>query len=581
MSHTRFWLLALLLASLGPTAHSQLSFEPPTVYPLYQEAKTVAVGDLNGDGRDDVAVTAWPSGLYALYQQADGLLGTPATLMAPTLPLGLAIGDLNGDLRMDLAVGGAGGQIFLYRQGSSGSLGLPAVCAGYGLVNSLVIDDLNGDGLADIADTSFDFPVALVSLQATDGTFGLPAVYQVGGSNARSICTLDCNSDGRRDVALLLADQACYLTGSPGGFDLPHYIPAQWAYALAAGDVTGDGSDDLVFTVATNQPDAAIGVIPFSGGLPGSSTLYPAYDFAQPLVVADMNTDGRKDVIAVHGGYEAVTVHLQDGAGSLGPWSAYTAPYCNGYEAGGLAVGDLNSDGLPDVAIADWWNGLVVVLHTPNQGPPPDTTAPVCAAVVTGESGRDGWYISAVTVALSAEDNEGGSGVAEILYALDGVTWSSYSAPIVIAAQGTTPVSYCAEDSAGNRSDAQQVQVKVDTAAPSLTVEPLITTIWPPNGEAVDVPVRVTAADTTSGIAELLLAVGDEYELLQWESAVAPGATVAVPLVASRRDDDPDGRVYTLVITGADAAGNAAAATTTVTVPRSHPPKPDKPKKPK
>ena len=131
-------------------------FESPVVYGLSQEAKTVAVGDLNGDGRDDVAVTAWPSALYVLYQQPDGSLGPPVQLYSPNMPLGLAIGDLNRDSRMDLAVGGSSGTILLYYQLNDGTLGWPDICFGYGLVNSLVIDDLNGDGLADIADTSAD-----------------------------------------------------------------------------------------------------------------------------------------------------------------------------------------------------------------------------------------------------------------------------------------------------------------------------------------------------------------------------------------------------------------------------------------
>ncbi|MCL5103835.1 MAG: VCBS repeat-containing protein [Armatimonadetes bacterium] len=484
MSRIGLWFLAVLLVvSAGPRACSQSDFHPPAIYPLPQEAKTVVVGDLNGDGLDDVAVTAWPSGLFVLCQQPDGLLGPPTQLYAPTMPTGLAIGDLDNDSRMDLAVGGANGAILLYYQATDGTLGLSKVCSGYGLVNSLVIDDLNGDGRADVADTSASFPLVMVSPQALDGTFNLPIFCSLTGSNARCISTLDANSDGIRDIALLLDNQACYLSGASGGFDAPIYIPAQWAYALTAGDVTGDGRDDLAFTVATNQPYASIGVIPQDVGGLGTPTLYPAYDFAQALAVADLDGDGRGDVVAAHGGYEAATTLYQQPDGTLGDWTSYGAPYCNSYEPQGLAVGDLNSDGHPDLAIADWWNGLVVLLHT--------------------------------------------------------------SAP-------------------------------ADTVPPSVAVEPLIDTIWPPTGATVQLPVNVTATDADSGVSNLHLAVIDEYGLVQPEMDVAPGTTVMVPLVASRNENDLDGRVYTLVLTGTDVAGNIAVAEAAVTVPHSNPKKPKK-----
>jgi len=45
---------------------------------------------------------------------------------------------------------------------------------------------------------------------------------------------------------------------------------------------------------------------------------------------------------------------------------------------------------------------------------------------------------------------------------------------------------------------------------------------------------------------------------------------VQVPLIASRRGNDRDGRVYTLILTGTDVAGNAAKTTSTITVPHEH-----------
>jgi len=567
--------LSLLITLLAAAcwAESPAEFEPYTYYWLEQEAETVAVGDLNGDGRDDVALTVWPSAVLVFYQQEDGTLGTPVALSAPNMPLGLAIADLDGNGRLDLAVGGTGGLILLYYQQPDGTLGIPSVCSGYGNINSMALNDFNGDGLVDIAMTTGSTAAAFLFLQNGSGRFGLPLVYPVAGANARCVTALDYNSDGRRDIALLLRDQACCLIGNAaGGYDAPRYFPALWAHSLAAGDVTGDGRDDLVFSAAVNQPQALIGVYaqPAIWPSPAQLLTYASLDCAAPIALADIDGDGRIDVLAAHSGYAALTVFHQTAEGTLGPWESYEIPYSSFYQPGALAVGDLNSDGLPDVALADPWNGLVLLLHTKAS----DTTTPTVSAELSGALGVGGWYVSPVVITLTAEDNAGGSGVKAVYYTLDGVTWLTCSGPVTIAAEGVTWFGYCAEDLAGNKSEAQQVEIKVDTKPPTLALTPSTATLWPPKGKPVDVSVAFSAVDATSAVAALHLKVVDEYGLLQPEMDVTT-SPVTVTLIASRNETDKDGRAYTLVLTGTDGAGNTASVQSTVVVPHSNSGKPN------
>lgn len=578
----RFAFLVVLLALIaGSCAQSQSDFESYSIYSLAKEAKTAVVGDLSGDSRDDVAVAAWPSGLFVFCQQQDGSLAPPYELYTDDYPYGLAVGDLNADGRRDLAVGCSSGLILLYRQQAGGTFGLPGVCSGYGLVNSIVIDDLNGDGLADIADTSADYPLVLISLQTSGGAFALPSAYSATGYNARCICTLDANSDGRRDIAFLVDDSICLLTQSAvATFGSPQYLPAMWAHSLAAGDVTGDGKDDLVYTIAMNQPDAGIGVYAQTAGGFAASRIYPDYDYAQALSLVDVNRDGCRDVVAAHGGYEAMSVLTQNAVGGLDPWTSYPIPNSNGYEPGSLAVGDLNSDGTPDLAVVDWWNGLAVLWHKPGApDPPADTTPPSCEADVSGRAGANGWYVSDVTVTITAQDEQGGSGLKSVSFTLDGNAWNEYIGPIALAGQGAKRVGYAAEDQAGNRSDVQWVAVKIDTKGPVVSLAPQVAALWPPDGSVVSVPVSASGSDVTSGLANLHLAVVDEYGLVQPQMDVT-ASPVYVPLVALRNDGDSDGRTYTLVLTGTDAAGNSTEVVSSVVVPRSNPGKPGRPGKP-
>ena len=83
-------------------------------YQLPNFAVSLAVGDFNGDGRMDVAVgvaspgAAGPTGVYVLFGQPDGTLGTPIQIDNSLLPTGLVAGDLNGDGRTDLIVADQG-----------------------------------------------------------------------------------------------------------------------------------------------------------------------------------------------------------------------------------------------------------------------------------------------------------------------------------------------------------------------------------------------------------------------------------------------------------------------------------------
>jgi hypothetical protein len=66
-------------------------------------------------------------------------------------------------------------------------------------------------------------------------------------------------------------------------------------------------------------------------------------------------------------------VYLQQANGALGAESLATIPYASHYNPHGLAVGDVNGDGAPDVAVADYNHGLVVLRGTSTPSPPPPT----------------------------------------------------------------------------------------------------------------------------------------------------------------------------------------------------------------
>ncbi|HEY9283643.1 MAG TPA: family 10 glycosylhydrolase [Pyrinomonadaceae bacterium] len=202
-----------------------------------------------------------------------------------------------------------------------------------------------------------------------------------------------------------------------------------------------------------------------------------------------------------------------------------------------------------------------------------ETNAPATAAATTpaAPNGTNGWFTTYVSVSLDASD--GCSGVASTEYTTDnGSTWTPYTGAFMISDEGTTTILYRSTDRAGNVEPAQALAVKIDKTAPSLSLAADPSVIWPPNGQTVNVTLSGEGADAVSGLAGVTYVVADEYgaPLAVPARALSGGsASWADPLAveARREGGDMDGRLYRVVATLSDAAGNTTTQTAFVVVP--------------
>lgn len=201
-----------------------------------------------------------------------------------------------------------------------------------------------------------------------------------------------------------------------------------------------------------------------------------------------------------------------------------------------------------------------------------EAVAPVTAATVTPASpGENGWYRSAVTVSLGASDNC--SGVARTEFSTDGgATWGPYTGNLSFVSDGVKTVHYRSVDNAGNVEAAQSLTVRIDQTAPAISLSADPSVIWPPNGKTVPVTISGSGTDAVSGLASVSYVVTDEY-----------GAPLGIPsrslnggsatwedrfcVEARRKGYDRDGRVYQVVATLTDVAGNTSTATVIIRVP--------------
>jgi hypothetical protein len=205
-----------------------------------------------------------------------------------------------------------------------------------------------------------------------------------------------------------------------------------------------------------------------------------------------------------------------------------------------------------------------------------DRTAPVTIASQNPAAGATGWNKSDVAVTLQASDDSVGSGVQNISYALSGAQQS----PVVIAGnpavfsltvEGITTINYAAADLAGNVESGKSGAVKIDKSSPSIQGMPAPgCTLSPPKHQLVQVA-SITASDSLSGLASLnVTASSNEPDSGTGGGDVAGDIVINGGTVLLRAERSPSGkgRVYTIVATATDFAGNSTTASATCSVPK-------------
>ena len=291
-------------------------------------------------------------------QYARGL----ATYPTGRSPRSVAVADLDGDGRPDVVVANAGdGTVQLFAGAASGRLNPPARPVSAGNEPSDVdIVDIDQDRDGDLVVANHETSVVTLLMNDGRGKFA-PAPASPLESNARphvhGLATGDFDGDGWVDIAVESADtrEVRVLRGGSAGFGTSEGIAVGTMpyFRLGAADVTGDGRVEILVPGHGNNSLIVVG----HGRDVLADRTTPLS--AQPWMVVgdDVNGDQRTDIVVV----------LTDGVGVLlaGPEGFAEAPgspfvVARATEA---ATGDLDGDGIADIVVGPWEGDEVTVLR--------------------------------------------------------------------------------------------------------------------------------------------------------------------------------------------------------------------------
>jgi hypothetical protein len=224
----------------------------------------------------------------------------------------------------------------------------------------VLVEDFNGDGRFDLVVANEKGSNVSVLLNDGNEAFSpsrgspFPA-----GPDPNDLASGDFNGDGCVDLAIanhetqhltvLLGDGRGALAPAPGSpvtvVVRPH------VHGVAAGDFNGDGYLDLVTdSWALDRVVVLCGDGKGSFATPGTSVAVGRHPY-QRVRVADLNGDGRADIISPNLEGDNVTILLGDGTGKFRQPAG--SPFACGDSPFNVAIGDVNADGKPDLAIVN------------------------------------------------------------------------------------------------------------------------------------------------------------------------------------------------------------------------------------
>ena len=301
----------------------------------YGQYGNLAVGDIDGDGKNDIVISGQDSLVTFRNLSSPGNISFVRSYTNTHQGSSIvALVDLDGDGKADLVANSV-----VYRNTSdsaSFSFADPVQINPSGAFN-MVLVDLDGDGKPDLVSPGFD-RISILKNNSTKGNLIFSGMPDVLLDISGSITTGDMDGDGKADLIetdnvgsriVVLRNTS---TGGVINFDKEKdFIAVSTPYGIQISDLDGDGKPD----VATVLIDNSVSVLK-NISTPGNLIFQPEvrytpgyYNGTHLLAIGDMNGDGKNDIVAISETDRSIHIHINQAAAepeiiSFDPTSAFT-----------------------------------------------------------------------------------------------------------------------------------------------------------------------------------------------------------------------------------------------------------------
>ncbi|WP_180541461.1 FG-GAP-like repeat-containing protein [Nevskia soli] len=325
-----------------------------------QRPIAIAGGDINADGKTDLVVAnAASNDLSILLGNGDGTFQPATNIGLGAAPTAVALGDFNGDGQTDIAVVAGGQLLILY--GSAGSFSSPVTIGPTGASGAaLVVDALDGQGQLDVVSTSAAAGSVQLFLDdaATTTTLSAASPTAIFGAPVALTATLSpptfSGSVSFFDGPNLLGSTKA--SGGKAVFNATLLQPG--THVLTSRAILSAGylpSNSKAVTVEVSDlPSASLGVP--TGAIPAGTRL-------ARTSVADINHDGKPDILYIDQLSETICVELGNGDGTFSAPIAIAPVSTNTF-----FVADFNEDGNPDILLSSSYTASAQILFGHGDG---------------------------------------------------------------------------------------------------------------------------------------------------------------------------------------------------------------------